>query len=688
MIARLLSTKLLRVSVAFLLVVGSFALISATKPTYSTLDKAFYADPNTINFVRPGLDIQILGAEIATDGTMTARVKFTDPRGLALDRTGVNTPGAVSASLVMGTIPRGQKQYITYTVRTQTSPITGVAAVQSAADTGGRWQETAPGEYLYTFGTKAPADIDRSATHTVGVYGNRNLTEFDLGVYLKEVTHDFVPDGSPVTVVRDVINTASCNKCHDRLQLHGETGRTTMEGCSLCHNPMTVDPDTGNTVDMKVMIHKIHRGRFLPSVVAGGEYVIIGNRQSVHDFSGVTFSPLDPEGDTTRQCQVCHRSDVGATQHDAWLTNPSREACGSCHDNVNFATGENHANLPQPTDNLCSTCHIPEGELEFDISIKGAHTTSRFSRQLPGVVFDITNIQDGAAGKAPTVTFTLKDKTGAPLAPSTFSSLSLVLAGPTTDYTTYIRQDVRAAATGSGDRWTYTFTRPIPEGASGSWSMSIEGRRSLPITDRGAQRNVNDAGNNVVKYFSLDSSPVTPRRQVVDLAKCNDCHVSLTIHGSLRNQTEYCVVCHNPRETDAVVRPAEQMPPEGIDFRAMIHRIHSGAELGRDYTIYGFGSRPINFNNVHFTSMVGRNNCNLCHVNNSQQLPLSQTHVDVTDPRGFLNPVGPTTIACLGCHDNIQAASHALVNTSALGESCSACHGPGKQFSLDRVHAE
>ena len=43
--------------------------------------------------------------------------------------------------------------------------------------------------------------------------------------------------------------------------------------------------------------------------------------------------------------------------------------------------------------------------------------------------------------------------------------------------------------------------------------------------------------------------------------------------------------------------------------------------------------------------------------------------------------------ACLGCHTGKEAASHALSNTSALGESCDACHGPQADFSVDKVHA-
>ena len=51
---------------------------------------------------------------------------------------------------------------------------------------------------------------------------------------------------------------------------------------------------------------------------------------------------------------------------------------------MNFATGANHVNLPQVSDNQCTQCHIPQGELEFDASIKGAHTVPTESLTRPG----------------------------------------------------------------------------------------------------------------------------------------------------------------------------------------------------------------------------------------------------------------------------------------------------------------
>ena len=202
---------------AGILLLGCAALVSATKDRFTTADKAFYLDDKAANFVRPGLVVKILSAEIATDGTAKARVLFTDPKGQPLDRDGVYTPGAITAGLVLAVIPKGETTYTAYTTRVQTSPITKVAATQANADAGGTWAKVAEGEYVYTFAQKAPTGYDRTATHTVALYANRNLTEFDLSTYLADTAFNFVPDGSKVTVVRDIVKTAVCNKCHDQL---------------------------------------------------------------------------------------------------------------------------------------------------------------------------------------------------------------------------------------------------------------------------------------------------------------------------------------------------------------------------------------------------------------------------------------------------------------------------------------
>jgi OmcA/MtrC family decaheme c-type cytochrome len=320
-----------------------------------------------------------------------------------------------------------------------------------------------------------------------------------------------------------------------------------------------------------------------------------------------------------------------------------------------------------------------QGEVEFDLSIRGAHLVPTDSASLPGVVIDLVSAT-GKAGEKAVVTYTAQDKAGNPIAPSELNRLRLYLNGPTSDYVTdAIREDAGDAPGALGGQYTYTFEEPIPADATGSWAVSVEARQTvnlLPGTVK--EMEVRDIAYNDTVYFSVDGSPVEPRREIVDVTKCNACHSSLGLHGGNRNNTELCVMCHRP---DAVGEGEDETVETAIDLRMMVHRIHSGAELEQPYFIGGN-----DYSHVEYPG--NRNNCSGCHVNDSQQLPLGRDLSPVTDPSGWLNPIGPEAAACTACHSSIQAASHALANTSALGESCAACHGPGKMASVDKVHAE
>ncbi len=663
-------------------VMGAAILAGFGVPQWTSADRAFYLSDREANFIRPGLVLKILDAQIETNGVIRTRFRITDPKDQPLDREGIVTPGPVAISFIVGVIPKGQTQYTSYITRVQISPITNRSATQATSDAGGTFEKLAEGEYRYTFRAAAPQGYDRTATHTVGAYSTRNLTEFELGNQYADEVFNFVPAGGAVSNVRNITKTTTCNKCHDPLSAHGGSRRK-VELCVVCHTPQTTDPDTGNTVDMPVMVHKIHMGKELPSVKAGGKYQIIGFGQNVFDFSGVGF----PAG--VRNCQACHES--GSVSADipngpgAWLK-PNRAACGACHEKANFASGEGHANLPQVSDNQCSTCHIPKGELDLDVSILGAHLNPIDSATLPGTVFQLHHVADGSAGKRPTVVFSVKDKSGKPIPLTEMTRLALVLAGPTSDYRTVVSEDALKAQTGTDGNSAWTFQTPIPEGTKGSYSVGIEGYRNvtlLPGTTKATV--VRDAGDNRVMHFSVDGSRVEPRRTVVALAKCNNCHSDLSLHGGNRNNIEQCVLCHNSAATDVARRPATAGAAQGISFGLMIHRIHTGEELSRDFAVYGFGNTRNEYNEVLFPG--DRRNCSTCHVNGSENLPLKETLSNVTDPRAYVNPMGPATAACTGCHDTRAAASHALTNTNAIGESCAVCHGPNADFAVSRAHA-
>ncbi len=651
--------------------------------TNTALEKANYLSADEVAYIRPGLKISIVDITIPADRKPLVTVKYTDSMDQPLDRLGVLTPGAISSSFILAYLPASQRgevtDYVAYTTRTVKSPITNVTAVQAGADpAGGVWTQTGDGLYTYKFATALPANYNTSLTHTLGIYGRRDLREFGLSFYVSNPTKDFVPNGSAVKQIHQVVLTQSCNQCHDPLALHGETGRREVQICILCHSPQTIDPDTGESQDMKVLIHKVHMSKNLPSVLAGKPYIIIGNSQSVNDFSNIGY-PQD-----IRNCQTCHKD---AAQRNAWLLQPSIEACGSCHDNVNFATGENHAAGAYSDNSECASCHQPQGEFEYDVSVAGAHTVPYKSAQLQMPKLNVLSLTNTAPGQNPTVQFKITDRNGNAMDPAAFGGslgrFSANLAGPTADYTTRITETISGATSIGGGAYSYTFkTIKVPATATGTWAMQFEGRLTATLIKNGDPTQTitqRDAMDNVVKYFAVTGSTVTPRRAVVSLANCNKCHEKLQLHGSNRNTIESCVVCHNP-----TLVAGSGAAAESVSMQWMVHKIHTGEELTGDYKI----------GNTSFKEVLypgDRRNCNACHVGTSYTVPVAAGTVATATPKNYWSPTMPIAAACLGCHDAVTTAAHAFINTTAFGgmqvESCEVCHKESADHAVSKIHA-
>jgi OmcA/MtrC family decaheme c-type cytochrome len=706
-----------------LLVAGSIVMVSGQKrASYSPRDMASVAPQAAVQYVNPGLFFSIVSAKITSAGVISVDYKIFDTglTGLPLDQAGVLTPGAVSPHFIAAYIPKGQEQYTDYNVSTVSAVTGGATGTQAGGDSGGTTTTVATGEYIYTFKTTAPAGFDPTLTNRVAVYGSRTLTAYDLGTYDATATFDFVPAGGTPTP-RDVVRDADCNACHSSLSFHGGS-RVGVALCVMCHQPQTVDPNTGESLDMKVFIHKIHMGASLPSVSIGKQAYQIYGHGGYSAFSTVVY-PANP-GDPRNCAGSCHNPKNGAAQTSAWMKEPTRAACGSCHDDVNFATGTlkftgdtNPTHLPQIDDSQCAGCHIPQGELPFDASIIGAHTVADQAPGIAGLNFTLTKVTNGTPGKAPTVTFTVRDNKGNGVPMSTFiansGSLSLSMTGPTTDYgnvsfgsdTTATPGYVTETATGStctsDGTCTYTFTHLVPATAKGTYAIGIEGRLSttlLPGTTQAVTTSY--AGTNQVIYFSVDGSPVTPRRTVVAMANCNNCHTYLEVHGSLRNNVTYCPICHNPANTDFTTRPTATVaadkaaPNQGINFALMIHSIHTGskwAAAGLSFVIVGHGGSHNDFSNVLYPAMLNGSvgdtaNCNMCHTGGSQDV-LPEGKNNVVSPANLLSPAGATTSACTACHFDVPTMAHAVINTDPrFGESCSVCHGSGAAYDATAVH--
>jgi OmcA/MtrC family decaheme c-type cytochrome len=367
--------------------------------------------------------------------------------------------------------------------------------------------------------------------------------------------------------------------------------------------------------------------------------------------------------------------------------------CVSCHDNVDLKTGKHHTPGPA-AEGTCINCHQPDGP-EFGPSVTGAHVFPGNWSQLPGIIFDIQKIDGGKPGSNPAVTFSLKDKKGAPVNASQMNNLGLVLAWPTTDYKLEIAEDARKAEPLGNGVHIYKFRYAIPADATGSGAIGIQGYRLFEVKRPSGtivQKGQRDAGFNVVKYFAITDRETVPRRQAVKVERCNVCHLKLQLHGEQRKNTEFCVMCHNANHTDADKRKTAKgpMPPESVHFKRMIHRIHTGRNLGEPFVVYGGPAAapvPTDFSDIRFPG--DRRNCAKCHEPGANELPLPAGVLPTFIPQadGGVRALSPIMSACVGCHTREPAKAHMDAQIAAVDrESCVVCHGAGREFAVDKMH--
>jgi OmcA/MtrC family decaheme c-type cytochrome len=609
--------------------------------------------------------------------------------------------------------------------------VNDIDATRPKYDSGGTLEavDATAGVYRYTFKTQLQG-FDPSRTYSAGLQVDRTFEGRQLSA---NPVFDFVPAGGTPRI-RQAVTTQECNGCHDPLIMHGN--RREVRLCLLCHAEAAVD-EKGRSIDFRNMIHKIHRGKDLPSVAngpPGATYAIFSS------FAGrdVVFAQKDANGVVTgigfprtlQDCEVCHEE--GATA-EFYHDRPSAAACAACHDDTNPGLvvtaagppGTKHFQSKGYADGDCAFCHVADSGKEFDISVVGAHVIPNRSRQLAGLYVEIVGLANHAAGQTPTVAFKVSDTAGTPLRDlSGLNRLAFNIAGPTSDYTNAPLTPVAVGAGASGTLtgpddagvFQYTPTITIPADASGTWAIGAESRRVVQLTtvDPIEPKTATEAAVNPVVTFTVDDSTALVRRTVVEDQNCGACHgefsKTFSIHGNLRNQTQYCVMCHNPnhsdvsrrmRDPDAVARGDQT---GSVDFKVMIHKIHSGEELEqKPYLIYGFGAAPPqgqgftihDFAEVRFPG--DRRHCETCHATGTFLLPpfpgtalgTRVAHLDpatgneVEDGR-----LGPIRSVCTACHDGDDAAAHAATMTTSSGEeACEVCHEEGRDFAVSEVHA-
>lgn len=634
----------------------------------------------------PGLNAEITGVEFGADGKPQVTLTLADDRGQPLAIEDLEGYGFTIAQIVVEEdteISRYQSLLVretegqSFTVDGQEVEPAMATATQAFADSEGQWEEQATGQYVYTFANELSAEVDPELTTTVGLYAYK-----DGRSTVANELFTFVPAGGEPAITREVVSTEACNACHDQLALHGGT-RQEVGLCITCHTDQTTDPETGNTVNFRVMVHRLHNGANLPSVQAGEPYRIVGFRQSVHDYSFAQW-PQD-----VRNCQTCH---TGGADSENYRTVPQTAACTSCHDDVMPITGENHAG-GRRDDTMCATCHEPQGD-EFGPSVAGAHVIPRFSEQVTGVNLEIVDAQV-APGEPVSVILRITTNAGDPIAPADMDYLAVTVARPTSDYVMRTTETIFRAPSdeppaveeAADGAYTYVTEFTVPqEDADTSYAVGLEGYVMEEI--EGVEEPVRISGFNPVTYLSTGEGAASPRRVVVDRQSCNTCHNDLALHGTIRQNTEYCVLCHNPLASDEEQRPEEaEGPPTSINFRWLIHRLHRGQEASEPLQVYGFGGNLHDYSHVEFPGNLA--DCQTCHVQGTYELPLPPglQPTTITQDGQVVSSTLPVRSVCTACHDTSAVAGHAELQTTAADvETCEVCHGSGSDFAVSDVH--
>jgi OmcA/MtrC family decaheme c-type cytochrome len=465
------------------------------------------------------------------------------------------------------------------------------------------------------------------------------------------VIYDFIPaTGAKVAaadVQREVVSIDSCNTCHEKLAFHGG-GRVDTRFCVVCHtdqrksgfaniastnlafpalvekavvnattgitsylysknttttsssyHPTGTDPtyvaDGEVSGNFTTMVHKIHNGSAL--VKQNYNYANVA-------FNNKGYSMLD---NGQKMCSTCHDS-TKAKQADNWNTQPSRVACGSCHDGINFADGTGttlagsalgHANinLKQPSDVACTICHTSDSTKEF-------HRTQNVTKHNPTIAAGLTSFTyeiKSAAVDATTKNVTIEFKISAATADAngvlgTSAPVTLLpaaagmknpLAGFTgapsfmlpyalsqdgiaqpVDYNNFGVKQAQANTVSIADLLNSTTNSTLgsiaPSATAGYYTVTILGTNAKSFPSGATMRAVALQGYFTQVIPAIGSTPAvtvarhaisvvkavtgdTARRKVVEPAKCSNCHEWFEGHGGNRvYETQVCVMCHTP----------------------------------------------------------------------------------------------------------------------------------------------
>ena len=482
---------------------------------------------------------------------------------------------------------------------------------------------------------------------------------------------------------RQVVADGTCNGCHAKLSTHGG-GRTDTEYCVTCHNPGSTDANSTNTVDFKVLVHRIHYARNLDSVQAGTPYKLWGFSNAEHDYSTTSY----PQN--VRNCTRCHagQEDVdyalaeGLPPPEAtitpdghnWASKPNPDTCLACHESAaGHAAGRTS----------CAGCHAP-GRFQ-SVQVRHRDLLVEQGRALD---LSIEAVRNTAAGEFPVITFAAS-RGGNPidvLDPNDFvgavrfrvawdaASEYLNSGGSSAPISVTVAAGNTTPLGGGRFEVDTAGTTPIPPDID---TLGVSGA----LDETAATGNA--AARSPVFYAASSAAAPTARRLVVSEETCNACHQRIDQHApggrSVTDNPQGCVGCHEPNR---------QSSGTSTDFSVLIHGLHASGIREQPY-------RSWDPDRIQFPGILA--NCATCHVNGSHRLPLPLVRAPLRDASSTEYTTA-IAAACSACHDDTLARSHmvsaggAVFNgtfqaASDAVEGCEVCHRSGASADIDVVHA-
>lgn len=600
----------------------------------------------------------------------------------------------------------------------------GVENAQPGTFTEGTLEDLGDGNYRFTFaedvGSISGVLFEPELTHRVGVEVRDPVIQGE-DVEGSDTTFDVQPSSGATTGIatRDIIDQESCASCHgtEEFAFHGGP-RQDVQQCVSCHQKGAIDVGSGNTMDFRVMIHKIHTGDNLtkkPYEFCGFGCENFGAPPD--DFSEITY----PQ--STMACRTCHDpADPETPDAIRIANNPTAQVCASCHDQLEFdETGltnerRNHIGLAQPN-STCAACHSEDGLMISSLEshlMEDAVVAQTFQ-------YNILSVTNSGEGQSPVVTFSITDPTNndafwdlttAPAFSGEGTSLNMTFSWPTSDFTN-VNNDAGTSVPTIGGRpysvsianssglrdyvidngdGTYTVDTsmldtpvvvPMTTPPLGSGQVGMEGHLAADF-DRDDVYADEIPVTNVVKAFAITDEQAQPRRVVVDVANCQSCHGvndGLAFHGGNRtDEPQHCVSCHHPNATDVRRRPDDPdgiangmneaamdgLEDQSIDFKYMIHALHAASIREQAYMAYGFGGA---LDGSHITYPRSPADCNACHVDDSFALPLGENVLATTIDTGATN-------TATGFAPSADVASDPTDDNNFSPEAavCVACH--------------